>query len=239
MITSVFEVEVQVEPTSETQWCIMLQVNLNGKKCVLDNFVDNFNITSENENVQVIFLGNIDPHTAVFQAHTEEFLLSVPLTITVTPLYSLSSSAIYILDSRLADFVGREYLVHPKYALTCINSYVRTNNLYAGKSIMCDENLEKLFGTIGIRIESLWSRITKLMKKKEFENINLLIELSDFRKTYHQRLEVNQTDDKSIYPSFYMKDDSSISSRYHRTNSLVPISTGKKIKSFKRNKSLS
>ena len=238
MITSVFEVEVQVEPTSETQWCIMLQVNLNGEKCVLDNFVDNFNITSENENVQVIFLGQIDPYTAVFQAKTQEFLLSIPLNITVTPLYSLRYSSIYKLDSRLANFVGREYLVHPKYALTCIHSYVRRKHLHAGKSIICDESLEELFGTIGIKVESLWNRITKMIEKKNFENINLIIGLSDFRKTYHQKIEVNIMDDKSIYPAFYMRKNTSTPSNLRRNKSLITCSTQKKKCSFKRNKSI-
>ena len=113
-----FEVEVQVEPTSENQWCIILQVKLKGEKCILDNVVENFNITSDNDNVHVMFLGQVDPYSAVFQVLTQEFLLSVPLNISVMPLYSLNSSTIYKLDPKLSPFVGREYLVHPKYALT-------------------------------------------------------------------------------------------------------------------------
>ena len=235
MDTSQYQVQVEVRPETESQWLVLVQVTINGEVTELANCVSDggISVASDEGEADIMFHGQCDPFTAVFSVTTPEDRVSVPLEVRVSPLYN--SPIIYRLDRGLADLVGREHLVHPKYALTCVHSYARANNLYAGKSIICDETLQLIFGTVGIKLDSLWPRMTKLIKRRELENISLSLELTDLNKTYIKNLSVQMDEKHKLYPFFYTLSKQAV--RVKKSFSFREEKKTSKTKLFKRNKS--
>ena len=237
MDTSQYQLQVEVRPEKEGHWLVLVQVTINGKVMELTSCVaeSGISVTSDQE-ADIEFHGRCDAFTAVFSVTTPEERLSVPLSVTVTPRYNISSPVIHKLDRGLADLVGREFLVHPKYALTCVHAYARAHNLYAGKNIICDETLQSIFGTVGVKLDSLWARMTKHIKRKELENISLSLELTDLNKTFKNIFSVKTDAKQNIYPIFYTLPKQVLPIK--KTCSFREDRKIPKKKSFKRNKSV-
>ena len=236
MDTSQYQLQVEVRPEKEGHWLVLVQVTINGKVMELTSCVaeSGISVTSDQE-ADIEFHGRCDAFTAVFSVTTPEERLSVPLSVTVTPRYNIRSPVIHKLDRSLADLVGREFLVHPKYALTCVHSYARAHNLYAGKNIICDETLQYILGTTGVKLgDNLWARMTKHIKKKELENINLSLDLKDSNKTFKNVFSVKTDEKNNIYPIFYTLPEKLLSIK--KTCSFREDRKNLKPKSFKRNK---
>ena len=235
MQTSSFEAQIHVKATSVDTWCIFIKVFVNNEPVPFQQSVSSHQIISSNPDISVEFLGLCDLLTAVYEVHGSISDLSVPLSVSVIPRYDTNAAMMYQLDSDLADLVGREFLAHPKYALTCIHSYVRRNNLYAGKSIMCDDTLQKIFSRVGVRLESVWPVLSQKMKMREVEQIRMKIELTDLDKTYSQNVVVKCSDDGVMFPSFY-KTSANTVKKIQSLN--LKQQTKQTKRSFKRNKSI-
>ena len=237
MDTSQYQLQVEVRPETEGHWLVLVQVAINGEVKQLNKYVSEsgISVTSDQE-ADIEFHGRCDAFTAVFSVTTPEECLSVPLSVTVTPRYNIRSPVIHKLDRSLADLVGREFLVHPKYALTCVHSYARAHNLYAGKNIICDETLQSIFGTVGVKLDNLWARMTKHIKRKELENITLSLELTDLNKTFKNVFSVKTDAKLNIYPIFYTLPKQVLPIK--KTCSFREDRKTPKTKSFKRNKSV-
>ena len=236
MDTSQYQLQVEVRPEKEGHWLVLVQVAINGEVKQLNKYVSEsgISVTSDQE-ADIEFHGRCDAFTAVFSVTTPEECLSVPLSVTVTPRYNIRSPVIHKLDRSLADLVGREFLVHPKYALTCVHSYARAHNLYAGKNIICDETLQYILGTTGVKLgDNLWARMTKHIKKKELENINLSLDLKDSNKTFKNVFSVKTDEKNNIYPIFYTLPKNLLPIK--KTCSFREDRKNLKPKSFKRNK---
>ena len=238
MDTSHYQIQAEVRPQTESQWLVLVQVAINSQVTPLTSCVSESGIIvfSESDEADIVFHGHCDAFTAVFSVATPEDRLSVPLSVKVTPRYNFSFPVIHKLDRGLAELVGREFLVHPKYALTCVHSYARAHNLYAGKNIICDETLQSIFGTAGIKLDSLWARMTKHIKRKEIENITLSLELTDLNKTYKNIFSVKTDANLNIYPLFYSLPQKVLPIK--KTFSFREERKTPRIKSFKRNKSV-
>ena len=235
MDTSQYQLQVEVRPETEGHWLVLVQVAINGEVKQLNKYVSESGISVTSDQADIVFHGHCDAFTAVFSVTTPEECLSVPLSVTVTPRYNISSPVIHKLDRGLADLVGREFLVHPKYALTCVHSYARAHNLYAGKNIICDETLQYILGTTGVKLgDNLWARMTKHIKKKELENINLSLDLKDSNKTFKNVFSVKTDEKNNIYPIFYTLPEKLLSIK--KTCSFREDRKNLKPKSFKRNK---
>ena len=169
---------------------------------------------------------------------SSDLLLCCPLTITLTPLYHLSNTTVWRLEPSLASLVGRDYLAHPKYALTCLHSYARTNKLYASRSIICDDTLQRIFGRVGIRLDRLWQEISKLLHRTEQERIEMQLELTDLDKEYRAMISLKTDALDNLYPSYFRSSSkpSSLtkSVSLNRTSNIYSL----KKKSFKRSKSV-
>ena len=236
MDTSQYQLQVEVRPETEGHWLVLVQVAINGEVKQLNKYVSESGISVTSNQADIVFHGHCDAFTAVFSVTTPEERLSVPLSVTVTPRYNISSPVIHKLDQGLADLVGREFLVHPKYALTCVHSYARAHNLYAGKNIICDETLQSIFGTVGVKLDNLWARMTKQIKRKELENITLSLELTDLNKTFKNVFSVKTDAKLNIYPIFYTLPKQVLPIK--KTCSFREDRKTPKTKSFKRNKSV-
>lgn len=237
--TTSYQVELSVTNTNQG-WILLLQVHIDGAKRELDSVVSSIAISSSEAEVEAESLGQCDPFTAVYSVrNSRDLLLSCPLTITVSPLYHhLNSTTVYKLQPGLARLVGREYLAHPKYAVTCLHSYARTNNLYASKSIICDDTLQQIFGCVGIRLDRVWPEISKLLHRTEEERIQMSVELTDLDKEYRAMISLKTDALNNLYPSYFRSSSKPSSltksvSLNHSSN----IYTLKK-KSFKRSKSI-
>ena len=163
-------------------------------------------------------------------------LLDLPICITMTPLYHPTTTNLYRLNTKLAELVGREYLAHPKYALTIVHAYARVNNLYQNKNIICDSTLSSIFGCAQIELRHLWREVCSLIKREEQKTISLVHQLTDFDKSSSAALEVTLDEDCNIYPKDWRFSNMMHSKIIAKTQSLNP-KPGKK-RSFKRNKSV-
>ena len=247
--TSSYQVVLSVHTNTNTStnnnnnilqgWVLLLQVHVDGAKRELDSVVSSISISSCEAEVEAERLGQCDPFTAVYSVRTSRDLLSCPLTITVSPLYHhLNNTPVYRLEPDLAKLVGRDYLCHPKYAVSCLHSYARTNNLYASKSIICDDTLQRIFGCVGIRLDRVWPEISKLLHRTEEERIQMSVELTDLDKEYRAMISLKTDALNNLYPSYFRSSSKPSSltksvSLNHSSN----IYTLKK-KSFKRSKSV-
>ena len=250
MALSQYELHVQVRPKSESLWQVLVRVSVNGKEREIKECVSEggIKVSSREKEAVIMFRGLCDSFTAVFSVSTCQANPSIPVLVTVTPKYNIQDT-LYKLDRRLVHIVGTEYLMRPKYALSCVISYAKAHNLYAGRNIICDETLELMFGP-GVRPHDLWSKMTKLFKKIELETISVSLELSDNiqninrdnnnssnNKVYKNTLTVKIDEKQRIYPSFYtitLKQPT----RPMRTVSFKEQKKIPKIKSLKRVKSI-
>ena len=235
MKTSTYQVILSVTASTDSSSLLRIQIHLDGVRRALKEVVSSLSINcSEAE-----WLGQCDAFTAVYRVSRED-LPSSPLLLTVTPLYHLTSQSVYKLQSSLASLVGRSYLLHPKYSVTCLHSYARANSLYqpASRSIKCDAKLRAMFGCPSIRLDRLWPEITKLLERTELDRAQLSFNLSDLDKEYHSLLSLKTDHLHRLYPSFYCP--SSRSSGISKTVSLNDSSQIYSLKrnSFKRSKSV-
>ena len=233
-----YQVLLSVHSKTEQDWILLLQVEVAGARRELDSVVSSISISSSQGGLEAESLGQCDPWTAVYSVRTSRSLLSCPLTLTITPLYSLPTTTLFRLQPSLASLVGRDYLAHPKYALTCLHSYARTNNLYASKSIICDDTLQRIFGCVGIRLDRLWSETSKLLHRTEEERIEMSVELTDLDKEYRAIISLKTDAMNNLYPSYF-----SSSSQPSPLTKSVSINHSSNIyrlkkKSFKRSKSV-
>ena len=241
MRRSTYQVVLSVHAnTHQDSWILLLQVHIEGVRRELDSVVSTITITSSQAEVEAESLGQCDPFTAVYTVRNiRDLLLSCPLTLTVSPLYHhLNNTIVYRLEPSLASIVGRDYLAHPKYAVTCLHSYARTNNLYASRSIICDERLQRIFGCVGIRLDRVWAEISKLLHRTEEERIEMSVELTDLDKEYRAIISLKTDAMNNLYPSYF-----SSSSQPSPLTKSVSINHSSNIyrlkkKSFKRSKSV-
>ena len=236
----ILSVHTNTNTSSETEqdWLLFLQVHIAGVRRVLDSVVSSITIRSSQAGVEADSLGQCDPWTAVYSVRSPLALLSCPLTITVSPLYHLNTNTVYRLQPSLASLVGRDYLAHPKYAVTCLHSYARTNKLYASRSIICDETLQRIFGCVGIRLDRLWSEISKLLHRTEEERIEMEVELTDLDKEYRAMISLKTDALDQLYPSYFCSSTKpspiTKSVSLNQTSNIYSL----KKKSFKRSKSV-
>ena len=239
--SSSYQVVLSVHTNTNTQdWLLLLQVHIDGARRELDSVVSSISIGSSEAEVEAESLGQCDPFTAVYSVRTSRtVLLACPLTVTVRPLYhQLSNTTVYRLEPSLASLVGRDYLAHPKYAVTCLHSYARTNNLYASKSIICDDTLQRIFGCLGIRLDRVWVEISKLLHRTEEERLEMSVELTDLDKEYRAVISLKTDSLNNLYPSYFRSESkpSSLTKSVSLNHSSNIYSLKKK--SFKRSKSV-
>ena len=174
-----------------------------GHSVELDTAILSCHVTSLRPQLEVNSLGQSDLYRMVYSVQETEpinDLLDLPISISVTPLYHPTTTTLYKLDTKLADLVGRDYLAHPKYALTIVHAYARANNLYHEKSIICDSTLLKIFGSPQVELRHLLREVCCLIKREEQKPVFLIHQLSNFHKS-SSSTEVTLDEDFNIYPN--------------------------------------
>ena len=228
----------QLHPSGLRSWLMTIKVTINGQDCQLDQAMLNHEVISIRPELQVTYLGQSDLYRAIYaiqELREINLLLDPAITILVAPLYHPSTSSMYKLDTRLAKLVGRDFLAHPKYALTIVHAHARAHHLYFDKIIICDDTLQQIFGCSGIKLHNIWRRLSRLMKRTEPKTLSLTHQLSDFNKPSFVEAEIIVDENGNIFPgdwSFH----SNRSKQVVRTQSLCPEVAKKK--SFKRNNSV-
>ena len=238
------EPEIQEDGSSTRSWLVTLQTCISGAPCEIDSTIENIKLTSSDAGLQVTCLGLVDVSTLVYSVQQNklevgESLGEPKVEVSARPLYHESVGSFYRLDPRLAEFVGRESLQHPKYTLTMIHSYARANKLYHQKSIKCDDVLFNIFEKESLDLGSLWKEVCKLLRKVEIKSISMSHKLSNLTKFSTSQLEIRVDNDLNLFPENWKTQINKTSTNLlSRTKSLCPaLKVGDKRKSFKRNKS--
>ena len=237
------EPEVQEDASSPRSWLVTLQTCISGAPSEIDSTIQNIRLTGSDPRLQVTCLGLVDVSTLVYSVQEDEMeagesLCEPKLEVSARPLYHDSVSSFYRLDPRLAEFVGRDSLQHPKYSLTMIHSYARANKLYHQKSIKCDDVLFNIFEKESLDLGSLWKEVCKLLRKVETKSISMSLKLSNLTKFSTSQFEISVDNDLNLFPENWKTQINKTSSNlFTRTQSLCPAKVGDKRKSFKRNKS--
>jgi hypothetical protein len=173
------EVEVHSQQLPETAdggrrtWLLTLQVALGGQATELGLLADSCDVTGED--LTVSYLGQPDDFSALYKVTEETSTLareSPEVNVRLTPRYHPLTTSVYRLDSRLAALVGRDYLAHPKYALTVILAYARAKRLVTTKTILCDALLEELLGCRWVRHQAVWDKLSALMDRVTGEAVS-------------------------------------------------------------------
>jgi len=227
------------DSNSLRRWVVTVKACLYGQPVELCEAIQECTVVSYREELEVTSLGQPDKYRMVYSVQETRRihdLLDLPIAITVTPLYHPTTTNLYKLDTRLAELVGRDYLAHPKYALTIVHAYARANNLYQDKNIICDSTLANIFGCSRIELMNLWREVYCLIKREEQKTISVIHQLTDFNKPSSSSLEVTVDEDFNIYPKNWSFSTKTHSRIITKTQSLCPKVAEKR--SFKRNKSL-
>merc|ERR1712130_293762 len=171
------------DSNSLRRWVVTVKASLCGHPVELCEVIQGVTVVSYRDELEVTSLGQPDSYRMVYSVQETRHihdLLDLPIAITVTPLYHPTTTNLYKLDTRLAELVGRDYLAHPKYALTIVHAYARANNLYQDKNIICDSTLANIFGCSRIELMNLWREGYCLIKREEQKTISVIHQLTDF-----------------------------------------------------------
>ena len=247
-----FQVVVKSEPelpesdssSSEElrSWIVSLQVCLSGAPVEIESSVQDCQVSSRTPELSVTCLGQADCCTLVYsvqEMEKMEELVEPVLSVVVTPLYHASVAGVYKLDQRLAQLVGRDFLVHPKYILTTIHSYARSHKLYHQKTIKCDDVLYNIFEKEIIDLSCLWKEVCKLLKKVELKTVNVHHKMSSLTKFSTSQVPVKVDANLNLYPENWKFESNKTGKSFVKTQSLCPSvkQVTDKRRSFKRNKS--
>ena len=185
-------------------WLVTVKVMIDGELCQTDQALLDQEVVTTRPELEVTFLGQADMFRAVYavqEISCVDLWEEIPISVRVTPLYHPTSSLLYKLDHRLAKLVGREYLAHPKYALTIVHAHARAHNLYADKSIICDETLQQIFGCPRIQLQNLWQKVSQLMKRQEQSSMSVVHLLSDLSKPSKLETAITVDQEGNIFPA--------------------------------------
>jgi len=171
--------EEAVTKAAERSWLVTLRTCLDGTEAPLGQMADGCGIVGARpeQQLRVTFLGQPDDYCALYQV-TEAVADPLggdprPVSVRLTPRFHPIATTVYKLDERLAALVGREYLAHPKYALSVLLAYAHSKRLVTSRSIMCDRLLTDLLGCPGVRSQALWNKLAGLMTRVTVEDIKL------------------------------------------------------------------
>ena len=230
-----------VEASEQRSWILSLQTCISGSPSEIESTVENCKVTVEDPNYMVTCLGQADCSTLVYsiqEMEKMEELTEPKINIQIDPLYHNTVSNMYKLDPRLAELVGRNFLVHPKYILTILHGYARAHKLYHQKTIKCDDVLFNIFEKDIIELGSLWKNVCKLLKKVELKTVSLSHKLFNLTKFSSSQIEITVDNDLNLFPENWKFETNKTSKNFSRTQSYCPsIKVVDKRRSFKRNKS--
>jgi hypothetical protein len=229
---------VTAKPTQQTSqdglrsWLLSIRASLAGHPVELDTAILSCHVTPLRPQLEIRCLGQSDLYRMVYSVQETEpihDLLDLPISISVTPLYHPTTTTLYKLGTKLAHLVGRDYLAHPKYALTIVHAYASANNLYHEKSIIFDSTLLQIFGCPQVELRHLWREVCCFIKREEQKPVFLIHQLSDFDKSSSSSsTEVTLDKDFNIYPKDWTFTYKSTSQPIIRTQSRCPKVSKKK-----------
>jgi len=153
--------------TDLRSWFISIRVTVEGVEVDLQDNMESCIVSGTCERISVQYIGLVDTHCAVYLVSELSRIVvqeDLHCRISILPKYHPNSKSIFKLNASLAQFVGRQYLSKPKYALTLIHAYARENKLTTKKKIICDQTLQTLFGRTSIRLCNIWNELSKLVK---------------------------------------------------------------------------
>ena len=184
-------------------WFITVRVLLEGKEMELDTIIESCLVTTSFKQLIVESMGMVDAFCAVYQVKEILPILNLgdlSLQVSFIPKFHPTTRSLYKLDTTLAQFVGRQYLSKPKYALTLIHAYARENNLKTKSNIICDETLQIIFGCPWIKLSNTWNELSRHVKMVPEEKVMISHNLTEFVKTSCSSLEVLVDSDMNLFP---------------------------------------
>jgi hypothetical protein len=184
-------------------WFITVRVLLEGKEMELDTIMESCLVTTSFKQLIVESMGMVDAFCAVYQVNEIlpiHNLGDLSLQVSFIPKFHPTTRSLFKLDTTLAQFVGRQYLSKPKYALTLIHAYARENNLKTKSNIICDETLQIIFGRPWIKLSNTWNELSRHVKMVPGEKMMISHNLTEFAKTNCSSLEVLMDSDMNLFP---------------------------------------
>jgi len=189
--------------TELRSWFISIRVTVEGVEVDLQDNMESCIVSGICERISVKYVGLADSHCAVYLVSELSRIVvqeDLQCRISILPKYHPNSKSIFKLDASLAQFVGRQYLSKPKYALTLIHAYARENKLTTKKKLICDQTLQTLFGRTSIRLCNTWNELSKLVKVVPEERlvVDQALEMKNTRNSSSVDLLID--DGKNLFP---------------------------------------
>ena len=234
---------LEEDASAPRSWVFTLQTCISGTPSDIGSTIKDIGLTSSDPRLRVTCLGLADASTLVYSVQEDEMedgesICEPKLEFSARPRYHHSVSSFFRLDKRLAEFVGRDSLQHPKYSLTMIHSYAKTNKLYHQKSIKCDDVLFNIFEKESLDLGSLWKEVCRLLRKVDVKSISMSHKLSNLNKFSTSQAVICVDKDFNLFPENWKTQMNKTSTNLQsRTQSLCLAKVGDKKKSFKRNNS--
>ena len=137
----------------------------------------------------------------------------------------------YKMGDDLASLVGRNYLVHPKYALSLVLAYAREHNLEKENYVICDSYLEALLGLKLVKMRNLWTELCKLIEKVKPSLICSTVNLEEFSQTTRSSQPVLVDESCNLFPEDWTLNTQD---RYLSRTETLPVPSARSIQSSKR-----
>lgn len=236
-------------------WLVTVRAALGGQDVELGLVASGCDVTSDLAQLTVTYLGQPDEFSALYKvdettpSSAAESITDSGLAIRVrlTPRYHPVATTVYRLDEKLAALVGRDYLAHPKYALSVVLAYARAKRLVTAKSILCDRRLEQLLGCPWIRNQAVWDRLAGLMTKVTEEAVSMEHRLQALdtaavagSSSSLAVMELSADAQRNLYPAkwIYNGVQSTMLERSRTTVELPAVAAVKSKKTLRRHKSI-
>ena len=184
-------------------WLLTLKTSISGSPVELSAVADSCEVYSPLEEVCVECLGQADTCTALYriqEINPVSNLSSIPIKVKLVARYKPDVFNFYKLEDQLASLVGRNYLVHPKYALSLVLAYAREHNLQNENFVICDSYLEALLGLKLVKMRNLWTELCKLIEKVQPSMLYSTVNLEEFTQTTRSSQPVLVDESCNLFP---------------------------------------
>ena len=243
--------QLEAEAGAARCWLVTLRTRLGGEAAALGQLATACDVTGQRpDELSVAYLGQPDDYCTIYQVtetttteHGRHLGELLAIQVRLTPRYHPSATTVYRLDKRLAALVGRDYLAHPKYALTVLLAYARAKCLSTPRSILCDRLLAGLLGCPWVRNKAVWNKLSGLMTRVTVDTVNLEHSLLTGGSSSIAVMELSADAQQNLYPAKWIHNGlaAALITRSHTDGALPPSATKTAVKSkrlLRRHKSI-
>ena len=209
LVQSTMQVMVDSQPDLKISndmlrtWFITVRVVMDDQEMELDTVMASCKATANIKQLTVEPLGMVDSFCSVYLVKENKpvsDMMDISLEFSILPKFNPIARSLYKLDTNLAQFVGRQFLSKPKYALTFVHDYVKEKNLKTRSNIICDETFKLIFGRPWLKLSDIWTELSRHVKIVPEEMVVVNHKLTEFVKTSSSSLPVMVDEKSHLFP---------------------------------------